>query len=65
LGINLQIMLPYDPEGKEGCAYMQPDVVVIHEPKEEVPLTVPAKQGYAVTFDAAPAPVAAAPQPVA
>jgi small subunit ribosomal protein S3e len=71
LGINLQIMLPYDPEGKEGCAYMQPDVVTIHEPKEEAPLTVPAKQGYAVTFDAqpqqpvAPQPVAAAPQPTA
>lgn len=55
-------MLPYDPEGKEGSAYMQPDVVTIHEPKEETPLTVPSKQGFAVNLEA---PVAVAPQPVA
>jgi hypothetical protein len=59
-------MLPYDPEGKEGSAYMQPDVVTINEPKEETPLNVQAKQGYAVNIETpAPQPVAAAPQPVA
>jgi len=63
LGINLAIMLPYDPEGKEGCSYMQPDVVTIHEPKEEQPLTVPAKQGFAVNYNAEPAPQAQQTQP--
>jgi small subunit ribosomal protein S3e len=47
LGVNLSIMLPYDPEGKEGCSYKQSDVVTIHEPKPEDPLPVPPKQGFA------------------
>lgn len=33
LGINMAIMLPYDPEGKQGSPIPQPDVVIIHEPK--------------------------------
>jgi len=32
LGINLAIMLPYDPEGKVGCPLRQPDVVTINDP---------------------------------
>jgi len=47
LGVNLSIMLPYDPTGKEGCAIKQADVVTIHEPKEEAPLPVAPKQGFA------------------
>lgn len=51
LGINLKIMLPYDPEGKNGVARPQPDVVVIREPKEEAPLPVGPKQGYAQNYN--------------
>jgi small subunit ribosomal protein S3e len=47
VGISLSIMLPYDPEGKQGCATPQPDVVNIFEPKEEAPLPVGPKQGIA------------------
>jgi hypothetical protein len=28
LGIRVTIMLPHDPTGKNGCAYIQPDVVI-------------------------------------
>jgi len=60
LGINLAIMLPYDPEGKEGCPLMQPDVVVIHEPKEDTPLHVPHKHGFAQNLLTEPAATTAA-----
>merc|ERR1711935_858725 len=40
LGIRVAIMLPYDPQGKTGTNHMQPDVVTVHEPKEEAPLPV-------------------------
>jgi len=63
VGINLAIMLPYDPTGREGCPIPQPDIVVIHEPKEEFPSSSP-RQAYAQPVpEAAPAaaPVAAAP----
>eukprot|EP00343_Euplotes_focardii_P007891 CAMPEP_0205820548 /NCGR_PEP_ID=MMETSP0206-20130828/3197_1 /ASSEMBLY_ACC=CAM_ASM_000279 /TAXON_ID=36767 /ORGANISM="Euplotes focardii, Strain TN1" /LENGTH=245 /DNA_ID=CAMNT_0053115377 /DNA_START=45 /DNA_END=782 /DNA_ORIENTATION=+ len=42
LGIRVAIMLP---TGKDGV--VQPDVVTVKEPKEEVPLPVPAGEGYA------------------
>jgi len=60
LGINLSIMLPFDPEGKEGCDRPQPDVVTIHEPKEEQPLPVAAKQGFAQNIHSTVEPAAAA-----
>jgi small subunit ribosomal protein S3e len=47
LGVNLSIMLPYDPTGKDGSSYKQPDVVNIYEPKEEQSLPVAPKQGFA------------------
>jgi len=37
LGIKVNIMLGYDPEGKMGTSVIMPDKVVIKEPKEEVP----------------------------
>jgi len=47
LGINLTIMLPYDPEGKEGTDRLQPDVVTIHEPKDDQPTSAAPKHGFA------------------
>merc|ERR1712160_216912 len=35
LGIKVKIMLPHDPEGKMGPKQNLPDVVVVHNPKEE------------------------------
>ena len=42
LGIRVSIMLPHDPEGKLGPKIAQPDVIRIHEPKEEenIPVSV-------------------------
>merc|ERR550537_1958579 len=38
LGVRVRIMLGYDPEGKMGTSYPLPDNIVIHEPKEDVPV---------------------------
>jgi len=67
LGINMQIMMPYDPTGKEGSSIPQPDVVVIHEPKEEqAPHQAGPKQGYAVNLNIEqPTTLQAAPQQLA
>jgi len=48
LGIKVKIMLPYDPTGKNGCALPQPDVITVHDPKEEpTPVAHPGpKAGY-------------------
>uniref|UniRef100_A0A7N0VLB8 40S ribosomal protein S3 n=1 Tax=Kalanchoe fedtschenkoi TaxID=63787 RepID=A0A7N0VLB8_KALFE len=35
LGIKVKIMLPWDPEGKQGPVTPLPDLVTIHTPKEE------------------------------
>eukprot|EP00742_Colponemidia_sp_Colp-10_P000022 GILJ01000026.1.p1 GENE.GILJ01000026.1~~GILJ01000026.1.p1 ORF type:complete len:276 (-),score=39.88 GILJ01000026.1:177-941(-) len=44
LGVKVSIMLPYDPTGKTGPKKPLPDVVTIHEPKEdEVPHSQAAK----------------------
>jgi small subunit ribosomal protein S3e len=34
LGVKVQIMLPYDPEGKMGPKILMGDQVIIREPKE-------------------------------
>jgi len=48
MGIQVKIMLPYEPDKKKAGSHVpQPDVVVIHEPKTEDTLPVPPKQGYA------------------
>mmetsp|Transcript_16100 Transcript_16100/g.24496 ORF Transcript_16100/g.24496 Transcript_16100/m.24496 type:complete len:228 (+) Transcript_16100:83-766(+) len=36
IGIKVSIMLPFDPEGKQGPSLPLDDAVTIHEPKEEV-----------------------------
>lgn len=36
LGIKVAIMLPHDPSGKTGPSEIQPDVVTVLEPKEDV-----------------------------
>ena len=44
-GIKVVIMLPHDPTGRMGPKIPQPDVIVIHEPKEEEPIeTLAGKQ---------------------
>merc|ERR1719395_316094 len=40
LGVKVKIMLAYDPEGKVGTKMPLPDNIVIHEPKEEVPINI-------------------------
>jgi len=35
LGIKVKIMLPHDPKGLQGPSKLLPDVVTVHEPKEE------------------------------
>jgi small subunit ribosomal protein S3e len=60
LGIKISIMLPYDPTGKNGSTMQLPDKITILEPKEEAPLPVGPKQGYAQNVEQAP--VAAVPQ---
>merc|ERR1711868_195175 len=38
IGIKVKIMMSHDPEGKMGPALQQPDNIIVHEPKEEVPM---------------------------
>jgi len=54
LGIKIKIMLPYDASGKNGCSFPQSDVIDIREPKEEAPLPVGPKQGYAQNMEQQP-----------
>jgi small subunit ribosomal protein S3e len=58
LGIKVKIQLPHDPTGKDGVATKLPDVVSVAEPKEDVALPVPAKQGFAQNINV-PEPAAA------
>merc|ERR1712085_211156 len=41
LGIRIKIMLAHDPDGKAGPAIPLPDNIVVHEPKEDPPLSMP------------------------
>jgi len=58
MGIRVKIMLPFEPDLKKtGSRVPQPDVITIHDPKEEDVLPLPPKQGYgkpAVAADAHP-----------
>jgi len=47
MGIQLRIMLPHDPTGKNGPSKAQPDFITVHDPKDEEPLPVAPKQGFA------------------
>jgi len=58
MGIRVKIMLPFEPDKKKGpgSRVPQPDVIRVHEPKEEDVLPSAPKQGYAEPpVDAAPA----------
>merc|ERR1712146_17827 len=49
LGVKVKIMLAHDPEGKMGPKTAPPDSVIVHEPKEEVPIMMappPTEQEY-------------------
>lgn len=41
LGIKVKIMLPHDPEGKQGPSTPLPDVITVLEPKPETPVVQP------------------------
>ena len=43
LGVRLKIMLPHDPEGKNGPKKPLPDTVTIMDPKEDKPIVQAAK----------------------
>ena len=36
LGVRVSIMLPFDPEGKQGPSTPLPDTVIVTEPKPEL-----------------------------
>merc|ERR1711868_45193 len=38
LGVKVKIMLAHDPEGRMGPKMPFPDKIIVHEPKEDVPL---------------------------
>merc|ERR1711967_136274 len=44
LGVRVKIMLAHDPEGKMGAKMPLPDNIIIHEPKEEIPITYQEEQ---------------------
>jgi len=46
IGIKVKIMLAHDPEGKMGPKMPLPDNIIIHEPKEEVPVLAHPDAGY-------------------
>ena len=45
IGVKVKIMLAHDPEGKMGAKMPLPDNVIIHEPKDEVPMMQAIDQG--------------------
>jgi len=53
IGIKVQIMLPWDPTGRNGPRIPQPDVVKIREPKDDEILPSPG-YGQSVHKDSAP-----------
>merc|ERR1711906_26923 len=46
LGVKVKIMLAHDPEGKMGAKMPLPDNIIIHEPKDEIPMMGGQDQGY-------------------
>jgi len=44
LGIKVKIMLPWDPNGKNGPKKPLPDNVIVQEPKEEIVYTTPVSE---------------------
>merc|ERR1712203_757221 len=46
LGVRVKIMMTHDPTGRMGPKIPLPDNVIVHEPKEEVPVIQPAEEAY-------------------
>merc|ERR1711890_149091 len=44
LGVKVKIMLAHDPEGKMGAKMPLPDNIIIHEPKDEIPIMYQGEQ---------------------
>jgi len=63
LGIRLKIMLPHDPEGKNGPKTPLPDTVTILDPKEDKPIVQPAKGADEKAYAAPTLGAGAAPMP--
>lgn len=40
LGVRVSIMLPFDPEGKQGPSTPLPDTVIVTDPKPDLPVTM-------------------------
>lgn len=57
LGIKVKIMLPWDPNGKNGPKRPLPDNVIVQEPKEEIIYTVPASETKVVKDINVPPPI--------
>lgn len=60
LGIKVKIMLPWDPNGKNGPKKPLPDNVIVQEPKEESNYPTPTSEIKATKDLPAPAPIAVA-----
>ncbi|XP_058808179.1 small ribosomal subunit protein uS3 [Phymastichus coffea] len=60
LGIKVKIMLPWDPNGKNGPKKPLPDNVIVQEPKEDFIYTTPASEVKVNKDLPAPAPIAVA-----
>jgi len=61
IGIKVGIMLPNDPNAREGTKSSLPDVVVVKQPKPEEPLKCAPKQGYSENFSTPDTATTAAP----
>merc|ERR1719218_345265 len=46
LGVMVKIMLAHDPEGKMGAKMPLPANIIIHEPKDEIPIAYQEPQTY-------------------
>lgn len=57
LGIKVKIMLPWDPNGKNGPKKPLPDNVIVQEPKDETFYPAPASEAKVVKDLPAPAPI--------
>ncbi len=57
LGIKVKIMLPWDPNGKNGPKKPLPDNVIVQEPKEETLYSAPASEAKVVKDTPAAAPI--------
>lgn len=57
LGVKVKIMLPHDPQGKDGPTIPLPDNVIVKEPKEIADPTAQPLKSFVYSYKAAPAPM--------